>query len=371
MGFFLVGRSATELRLVTDTLFDDRQAALDDLARISAAPDFAHRDDEVFVVDLSTAMPILVVAPQAAAPEKVEDDSLPDTEDEDDQEAPEAHFDNEEVEEPIADAVAEQQAAEEIPLADALKRAAGTLESEGISAPESVGSTPSAAWPWEAGETSTEEVPGETDTSPEDKTEQDTEGPDESPAESSDDDDEQAEEYVLSALEEPAIDGDGGMLASPELEDESSVRRPVIMGDYADDEPVPSPPVSDFDDVRPGEVVSEELPTDVPSPPAELAATSDPIELGDIKSDTEIGGILADLETIEDPEAEASLADMLVAPSLAKESAEDEDTADEQDSAEDHDTDDLTCDDCVYVKTCPNKDELAPSACGNFQWKAV
>jgi len=29
----------------------------------------------------------------------------------------------------------------------------------------------------------------------------------------------------------------------------------------------------------------------------------------------------------------------------------------------------MSCDDCVYVTTCPNKDERDPSSCGSFQWK--
>jgi len=32
---------------------------------------------------------------------------------------------------------------------------------------------------------------------------------------------------------------------------------------------------------------------------------------------------------------------------------------------------DLTCEDCVYVNTCPNKEGLDPSKCGNFQWRSV
>ncbi|MDZ4178307.1 MAG: hypothetical protein U1E29_03590, partial [Coriobacteriia bacterium] len=31
----------------------------------------------------------------------------------------------------------------------------------------------------------------------------------------------------------------------------------------------------------------------------------------------------------------------------------------------------LTCDDCVYESTCPNKEGSAPATCGNFQWKSV
>jgi len=31
--------------------------------------------------------------------------------------------------------------------------------------------------------------------------------------------------------------------------------------------------------------------------------------------------------------------------------------------------DGMTCEDCVYVETCPNKDQREPSSCGSFQWK--
>ncbi len=29
----------------------------------------------------------------------------------------------------------------------------------------------------------------------------------------------------------------------------------------------------------------------------------------------------------------------------------------------------LTCDDCVYTETCPNRGQLLPASCGSFQWK--
>lgn len=31
----------------------------------------------------------------------------------------------------------------------------------------------------------------------------------------------------------------------------------------------------------------------------------------------------------------------------------------------------LTCEDCVYVATCPNKGQLDPTTCGSFQWKSL
>jgi hypothetical protein len=30
-----------------------------------------------------------------------------------------------------------------------------------------------------------------------------------------------------------------------------------------------------------------------------------------------------------------------------------------------------TCDDCVYVNTCPNQHQKAPAECGSFQWRSV
>jgi len=30
---------------------------------------------------------------------------------------------------------------------------------------------------------------------------------------------------------------------------------------------------------------------------------------------------------------------------------------------------DKTCDDCIYVDTCPNKDQREPASCGSFVWK--
>jgi len=31
--------------------------------------------------------------------------------------------------------------------------------------------------------------------------------------------------------------------------------------------------------------------------------------------------------------------------------------------------DDYVCEDCVYVETCPNKDQRLPKDCVSFQWK--
>jgi hypothetical protein len=36
----------------------------------------------------------------------------------------------------------------------------------------------------------------------------------------------------------------------------------------------------------------------------------------------------------------------------------------------DSDIADLTCDDCVYMNTCPKQGESDPASCGSFQWKS-
>ena len=39
--------------------------------------------------------------------------------------------------------------------------------------------------------------------------------------------------------------------------------------------------------------------------------------------------------------------------------------------AGDCDLSELTCTDCVYVNTCPNREERTPATCGSFQWTSV
>ena len=73
MGFFLLGRGhdAGALRLFSDVVYETRQEALAALADLTSDPGFEHTDDEVFVVDLDAATPVLLVpapATQATQP---------------------------------------------------------------------------------------------------------------------------------------------------------------------------------------------------------------------------------------------------------------------------------------------------------------
>lgn len=375
MGFFLVGRTiGGDLALISPEVFGSRQEALAALTAISADPAFAHRESEVFVGNLDQATPIVLMAP-AAAPaaqepsgeDAVESDeiaeALPEELDQepstlDDQPASDAGV----WEAPEAEAEAEPEAGED--LAGALKRAAGALESEGIVAPDSIGPEPvvseaaaaETAWPWDSAPAAESEIVAEVALEPESEdvdepiaaaveelaeqpVEELAEAPVEAeaiaeevavePAEESIDSQEPVAEvaaYVPDPFEEPSVDG--GDIVSLRADDETvSLGRPVVMGAYSE---------SAFEAVvEPASVAG----------PGEAEESAEPITESD-SDDSDIDsldGILADLEPIEPVPAGFAGTD----------------------SGEP-----LTCADCVYEQTCPNKEGLDPSQCGNFQWKA-
>lgn len=367
MGFFLLGRGRAggEMRLISTEVYPDRSSAMDALAALSADPGFAHRDADVFVSDLDQAVPVLLVAPAAPAPAPATED-VPETvsesvvveadlevvsDDRSDDVSAEEEPGELEVAEEVEQPEESEGEAEPEPgvstLAEALRGAAGALESSGIVAPESVGPAPAApgavspdvatepgAWPWEKASGGGEQATGESDV------------------------------YTPSPFEEPAVDA-GDLVMTP-LDGAGTPEgsRPVIMGDYADDsdeEEVPAPPVMDYTE-PPGDVdlIFESAP-EVPAPPA--------VELADeeISAEDVTASILADLETIEDPAAEDPEAGVAI-DSPVPDAENDIPTAAETAAL---DTSTLTCDDCVYVNTCPNRDGLDPSSCGNFQWKSV
>ncbi len=379
MGFFLLGRGREhgDLRLIVEELFADRQKALDSLSRLSADLDFAHRDADVFVVDLDAAVPVLLVAPAAPPiPEppappaevapipdvvvEVEPEVVPEPELEETAgvweapavppvEIPEPVV--ELVPEPIASAVIADAVIPETPvddddLADALKRAAGTLEAQGITAPESVGpeqateeqeaqpvealtdqaAAPDASWPWEPTAAGEAEKP-ETASAPE-------------PG------------FEVPDFEEPALDGTDLLAGSS---DDFVMPKPLIMGAYADEDDTSSP----FDRPAVAEPASISLEAPVPV----------------LDSPGEDESMLADLETIEAPQdlaqpespAAPEIPEVVSVPSVTSAP----DNAPAELSAEESELASLTCDDCVYVNTCPNKEELEPASCGTFQWKSV
>lgn len=379
MGFFLLGRGreAGELRLISTEVYAGRSDAVEALTKLSAEPGFAHYDAEVFVLDLDTGMPVVLVAPSApvaveAPAEEVAEEAVADAgvweapvEEVEPAiaEAVEAELVAEEplAEEPLAEEAApEPEPAAEEPepapltddfaeiveaiadeegddLAGALKRAAGQLESEGIVAPESIGpapveesgpasvfaleaefepvptepvvpaGAPEAAWPWDTGAPSAEALVEA----------------------------EAAAEPEVAAELEPVVEPEPEV--APVVEPEAVAEAPAYVPDPFE-EPAADP--GDFLKVQIGEDSSAMGRTVVMGAYAEEsepAAEDAPVA----ESDTEIDSMLADLGAVN---AEASGGSDLSS---------------------------LTCEDCVYVNTCPNKEGMDPSKCGNFQWRSV
>jgi hypothetical protein len=367
MAFFLLGRErpAGELRLISTELFDSRQQALDALGLLSGQSGFEHTDAEVFVVDLDAATPVLLVATPGPTPvpepeSELEVPAEPEVTDEAETvgvwESP-VEPEPEPVEPAIAEAVlaeeseepteqpepAEEESAErETPtetrvpgggLRDALAGAAVTLEESGIVAPDSVGPTPgepadAPAWPWDsakAGEPVAEVAPE----------------PEPEPA--------PEPVYTPGPYDEPAIDG-GDSLIGPGDEDAFELNRPVILGAYEE-----SPPAVDEAEVVAEPESEPELVTGPAVDPAEVSMEAVLADVEPLEPEVADQPAAAEAKDISDLAAEPGLGEIPVAPSAE---AGDESSA-------------MTCDDCVYVNTCPNKDDRDPSTCGSFQWKSI
>jgi len=429
MGFFLLGRGRTagELRLISTEVFPGRSEAIEALTRLSGEPDFGHGDAEVFVLDLDAGMPVVLVAPAApkvvaepvaeeppvvteTAPEEplqdaAQSEALVDA-DAGVWEAPvepiepavveameaeaqiEAEAEMEAEAAPVEDVEPAEPVAEEASdLAGALKRAAGALESEGIVAPESIG--------------------------PAEKVEAATGADD-----------------IESVLDQPWLAETGvpeatdtGLRSALDLEQEFE---PVVapMAEFTtapgpSDEPKPViAPAAESDAAPEPEAELEPAQTDAPdaSWPWDTAGSSASEEPAAAEAPSEDTAAQdADLASIPEPVA-AFVPDPFEEPApdpgdylkvqIGDDSsamgrtvvmgayAEETDTGGEAPSVAEGDTEidsmladlgrvgdtpgspgsdlaDLTCDDCVYVNTCPNKEELDPSKCGNFQWRSV
>ena len=396
MAFFLLGRGrpAGELRLISTELFDSRQQALDALGLLSGQSGFEHTDAEVFVVDLDAATPVLLVATPAPAPvsepeepaepaSKVSDEaetvgvweSPAEPEPEVEEIVQPVEVEPDLVEPAIAEAVlaeesevpaellepAEDESTEvETPtefagseggLRDALAGAAVTLEESGIVAPDSIGPAPetpatAAAWPWDssAGGEPVVDVEPAPDLEPEPEPEP---APEPEPQSEPEPAPEPEPVYIPGPYDEPAIDG-GDSLIGPGDEDAFELSRPVILGAYDE-----SPP-----EVEEAEYVAEpeaELVTGPAVDPAEVSLEAALADIEPLEPEAADGLGAAEVPDISDFAPEPGLGDIPVAPTAE---AGDESSV-------------MTCEDCVYVNTCPNKDERDPSTCGSFQWKSI
>jgi len=407
MGFFLLGRGreAGELRLISTEVFAGRSEAIEALTKLSGEPEFEHRDAEVFVLDLDTGMPVVLVAsaaPAAAEPVIVEPAAEePEAEvevaEEPASEEPEADAGVWEAPiEPIEPAVAEAmeaeasaepgEAADDLAeeqgdgLAGALKRAAGALESEGIVAPESIGpaemAEPEVEPDAESEPETIEEVldqpwlaetgePAADDSAPILKNALDLEQEFEPVAEPVAEPDAEPEpdaEVATEPVAEPAV-SEGADAAWPW--DTASAT--------ASEEPSSADESTDVVDVPAGDTpAAADVSAFVPDPFEEPA--TDPgdylkVQIGDDSSSmgrTVVMGAYAE-ETAAEPEPQAASGTDTEIDSMLADLGRVGDAGDSPGS----DLADLTCEDCVYVNTCPNKEGLDPSKCGNFQWRSV
>lgn len=403
MPFFLLSKdSDSRLALLSDTVFESRADALAELSDITVGSGFDGWDDEVFVFDVSTGMPVLLMRPVTASMGDTEVDTaapteavvesapvfspaaspLPETEPLPESEIPSEPMPVSEIEVDIADdpespaadsphdapavtvvptesviafqplsdvsPVREDAAVFEAPsiteqviesigieheidelveavdetwaeavadtadmpsdssLKEALRRTAIQMESEGIIAPESVGSSVEQAdaapsWPWDV--SATEEL---------------------------------LEESSLDGLEESGSDAES-LIRAPGDDETMSVSRPVIMGDYAEDnDETAQPEASDQQAPESVETVS--------APASETHAVIQPTPLSDpppAESD-----FILDLEPVVKPS---------VAPGY--------------DASQAADLGEMSCAECVYFGTCPHSEGGDPRTCGSFQWK--
>lgn len=366
MAFFLLGQYPDgRLVLLSETAHDSRQDAMAALSALTGDPGFEHWDAEVTVHELSGGTPVLMVRPAAAvvaetpaeepevAEEPVDEPQAeePETPAEVAEEPEAAETEPEEEPEPAVEQAAEEpedealaaviedlsddepEAADEPELEapslkDALRKTAEHMESQGIVAPESVGP---------AGEVATETVepaeePAE-EPEPVADAEPATAEPEPAwpwatnempavavePSASAEKPAGTVSVFDLDALEAPG-DDEGSLVRAPGDDATMAAARPVIMGAYSEPAAMPEPVPA---------VAPAPAPEPVEPPPHD--PTSD---------------FILDLEEI-------AAAGPVPAP--APEPATD--------------MSELTCNDCVYVETCPNKGQLRPASCGSFQWK--
>lgn len=382
MSYFVVERNGDGggLRIPLPTAFETREAAI---AALSAATGSGEviLTGEVFIADLGSAVPVLVMAaapPVASAPEP-EVEAEPEVEPEGEAE-PEVEPEVEAEPEPevevevfestsgdfiIEDALPEpaeldeasaeaayttwEPLADEAPeastLADALKRAAISLEDEGVVAPDSVISEMTAhETPLEdadEAETMLAEPPLADAAEPETTSEWPWANIEayEVSADAAESDEEslEPEADIVVEVAEPAsvsapeigiaelvesLGGDAPIITSaPPEGEEAYVPRPVILGDYADSAEPGAETEDPFAVVEVPEVAAVEVPEVAES--LEPAADASQVSLD--------GGY-----------APAGVLDL----------------------------GEYTCQDCVYSNTCPKVGQVTPAECGSFQWKS-
>jgi hypothetical protein len=362
MSFILLGKHADNtFVMLSGEIYESRKDAADALSSLTSDPAFDHWDAEVLVVDINNATPVLLVRPAVATVEApvsaemdeggaeafryagtdagateedteslvVEDDEVSGAEDEaasSDTDLAAALTELGVGDEGDAEAA---EGNEDASLRDAIARTTAQMAASGIVPPDSVGPAGEEAEEAASEDEAVDEgAPEATETPAEDAPVEGAEPDDESqswPWASASE--EAAEGFSLSALEEPGVD-EGSLVKAAGDDETMDAARPVIMGDY-DEAPVEPMSIAEAD------AVAQE------QEPAADEGGSEALAQALAAAVAEAGAL--DAEKGETPEAPVT--------------------------PEGSSADQLSCDDCVYFQTCPNKEDREPASCGSFQWK--
>lgn len=331
MSFFLLVRYDDRLELLSSQLFDSRQDALAHLSQLTTEVGFEAWDAEVLVADADMAAPVLVVRPSATAAqsepdaetdERVLDAFVSEADEPTDTESETSGSVDAGEPEPLApveDAWAEialdSADAEEADLKTALSRTADTMEAQGVPVIVSVEHEGEVA---SLGEALAELEPESDDDAAE-------------PMSQRLDEDSDSVELSVRTPTPPAIAWPWGT-GSAETE--------------AGDQPQETVSQSDAPADVPESIV--EAPIELTSAAIEPVAVSASEPSDNQRSTEPESDFILDLE----PDGTAAQPPGYSTPS---------DSHEEMSG--------MTCEDCVYVSTCPNRDERDPSSCGSFQWK--
>lgn len=359
MAFFLIGRGADDtLQLLSSSSFESRHEAMDELTRVTSDPAFAQWDLEVFVVDLDAGVPVLLVRPQqptqgeqVAAVEPTAEDSQPGS--------------------------AEEAAESGAGLRDALQRTAEQMSAEGIVPPPSAGLGTA-----ESDDDTASEEAGE-------KTEENAE-PSEETLEAADETRDALQEPGESP-EMPGSEQDAASLeqasegASEDAAHRDSEQPPEQAWPWDAAPPAPAAEPSVSPEIASVYEGLEEMEASAPEEEHQEAAPSE--ESGQDGSD-----FILDLDAIQPVAMQPQGTDAAAPPPAvsgedvvaesgeeppAEEAADEPVLRDEEEPAPEPAAEaefaasmtDYTCEDCVYVETCPNRDQREPKDCGSFQWK--
>jgi hypothetical protein len=334
-----------------------------------------------YTVDMDTAVPVIVLAPPpmaaAAAPPAVEP-----------------------MDEPFASGVAEEPAAESAEVSPWVIADEPAVEAEPESAPavdapveaplQSAAPETAAQWPWDLPVV----VPEGIDASSPEAADEPASPPDESPAVEELEvppvpDEVEAPAVVQVAEEAPADEQEPPIAeaaAEPDVEVSDDQPLPVaephgVLEADAVLEPVADP-------VSAEEPVAEEAPsftvpvdaaeTDAPAVGAsesDTPAASDPLDAFRVvtgggypepgtEPEAEVAEVPVDALAVTEPHGVLEAA-------AAAEAVADPPADDRVYEPGALNMNEYTCDDCVYVNTCPNQHQKRPAECGSFQWRSI